>query len=117
MKLPISRSDVSSCAGNCRSVAQGGIARIAVDDRQEHKYGIGTESGTENRSVGSMPTQKKRTGAADEVNVTNVKVLPISNSNVQLEIGNIETGNISTLATFNFQLEPIQGPHWGRIGF
>jgi hypothetical protein len=47
--------------------------------------------------------------AADEVNVTNVKVLPISNSNVQLEIGNIETGNISTLATFNFQLEVVQG--------
>ena len=95
----LERSDVSSCAGNCRRVAQGGIARIAVDDRQEHKYGIGTESGTENRSVGSMPTQKKRTGAADEVNVANVKVLPIANTNTQLETGNIGTGNIPTMAT------------------
>ena len=35
----------------------------------------------------------------------NVKVLPISNSNAQLETGNIGIGNISTMATINMIAE------------
>ena len=38
---------------------------------------------------------------AESANVANVQMLPISKTNSQLGTGNIETGNTSTMATFN----------------
>ena len=41
------------------------VARASVDDRQEHQHRVGAHQRQYHRGVGSMPTPKGRTGAAD----------------------------------------------------
>ena len=52
----------TSAARKCGRSTAPGVAGIAVDDRHEHQYGFRKTSRKENRSVGSMPKRKKKTG-------------------------------------------------------